>query len=1036
MKFIQDYTQEEELKFYKTIIKALPQSMILLDKDKNIIGIFNLSLKILAGKSVDDILGTNILMYANDPTSPFHQACSMLNDAFESVSTTGVPVKYHFKILDNYLESTISKLSDGQILNEIRDITDIVIKRNQIETKEYGKLENTAESWLLQQKYESLYNQMTTIVNTLPVGVEIYSPDGKMQFLNDTDFKIFGIPKETFDISGVNINGNPNLPDKVKKVVMEGGDIRCSFPYSFETVKDSSYYTTAQDGNIHIECIGRPITDARGQLENYLFIVQNVTETVRATRQLEEKKQLQDNILNSIPACIQIKDIEDNSRYVFCNDESQRLFGISVDKTIHDVMEAKRVSRIEKTDKEVFATGNPYNGLEHIELKDGRSFDTLVRKSVIFDSGKRMLLTVRWDQSLQNDLKRRTKMLDLSMEIMNAHTWFYEPDKDQFSFGEGSNNLIINPVLHDSLKKFISFVHPDDRKLFLDSFRHAITHENEKWNVEYRADLNNNGTYNWWQTQGLVETTQRDEGPYTFMFGMTISIDKHKQNELTMMRENEKKLNGLIQQNELILNNTYSGLVYITTDYIVQWENVANCSASLTYEAYKKGSHCYESYGLTSPCEDCVMQQAILSRQTEQMQNTFENGHTLEIFCTPVFKEDGTADGIVIRMDDVTERENMIQELKHAKTLAEQSDKLKSAFLANMSHEIRTPLNAIVGFSDLLMETTEPEEKAEYIKIININNELLLKLISDILDLSKIESGTVELKYDKFDISTYFEDLVISMKQRITNSYVRLLSHNPYPDCKVNLDRNRVTQIITNYVTNAIKYTPKGFIEMGYEVVENGIRLYVRDSGIGIPDEKKNKLFQRFEKLDEFAQGTGLGLSICKAIAEAMGGNVGFESTFGQGSLFWAFLPCETEIHQEKQLQTEKKAVPVSNKSSISNERKTILIAEDIESNYLLVSTILKKDYDLIRAKNGQEAMDIIKSQPIDLLLIDMKMPIMNGLIATEKIRQFNTKLPIIALTAHAFDADRQAALTAGCNEYLMKPIDKTKLFDILQEFL
>jgi signal transduction histidine kinase len=212
-----------------------------------------------------------------------------------------------------------------------------------------------------------------------------------------------------------------------------------------------------------------------------------------------------------------------------------------------------------------------------------------------------------------------------------------------------------------------------------------------------------------------------------------------------------------------------------------------------------------------------------------------------------------------------------------------------------MSHEIRTPLNAIVGFSDLLMVTDDDEEKEEYVQIINANNELLLKLINDILDLSKIEAGSVELKYEEFDLTVYFNELTAVMQQRVTNPQVRLVAMNPYETCIVRLDKNRLAQILMNFVTNAIKYTVKGIIEMGYEKIDGNIRLYVRDTGIGIPEDKKDKVFHRFEKLDEFAQGTGLGLSICKAIVEACGGEIGFESEYEKGSFFWAVLPCRFE---------------------------------------------------------------------------------------------------------------------------------------------
>lgn len=502
--------------------------------------------------------------------------------------------------------------------------------------------------------------------------------------------------------------------------------------------------------------------------------------------------------------------------------------------------------------------------------------------------------------------------------------------------------------------------------------------------------------------------------------------------------ESEQKMTELLHHNELVLNNTNSGLAYITNDYIVQWENISLCSKSLSYEAYKKGEACYKTaHNRSTPCENCVMQRARKSGQVETIQFLF-NEHTIEVFATPVYNDFGDIEGVVIRLDDVTERQQMIGELEKARKQAEQSDKLKSAFLANMSHEIRTPLNAIVGFSDLLMITDDPDEKEEYSKIINTNNELLLKLINDILDLSKIEAGSVELKYEVFDLAVYFEELATSMQWRITNPKVRLNSVNPYTTCMVKLDKKRLTQILTNYVTNAIKYTPEGTIEMGYEEVEGGIRIYVRDTGIGIPEDKKDKVFFRFEKLDEFAQGTGLGLSICKAIVDACEGSLGFESEYGKGSFFWAVLPCIDEIEDDESAvsrQSNGRKIRKKAAVAVKEEQKTILVAEDIPSNFSLVSSLLKNRCKLLHADNGQKAVEIVKTQPVDLVLMDMKMPIMDGRTATAEIRKFNTRIPIIALTAHAFETDRVAALEVGCDDYLVKPINGAKLMQALKEY-
>ena len=771
-----------------------------------------------------------------------------------------------------------------------------------------------------------------------------------------------------------------------------------------------------------------------GQVLKYVGTRKNNTD-------IHKKKQLLDKILNNIPLSIHIKDVEDNFRYIFCNEESKRMFGTSEDTTTYDVMDEEQVARIQKTDLEVFNTGSPYLGLERVNLKDGRSYDTIVRKSVIEDDGKRLLLNTRWDQSLQNELKRRAQILSITLGAMNAFTWFFEPDKNRISFGEGFNEVTKKASEICSVEKFLSCVHPDDKQKFHDSLQAVVEQDNGIWELEYQLDLNGDGVYQWWQTRGMLETSTLNDAPYKYMFGMTICIDAHKQAELTLLK-NKEELKKLVTLNELVLNNTNSGLAYITRDYRVQWENVSSCSKSLSFEAYKQGELCYKSaHNRTSLCEECILSRAFQSRQTELIKFKLDNAHVVEVYGTPVFLEDGTADGIVIRVDDVTEREEMIKELQIAKMHAEQSDKLKSAFLANMSHEIRTPLNAIVGFSGLMMYASD-EEKEDYMQIINNNNEMLLKLISDILDLSKLEAGSVELKYEEFDLTDYFNSMFASMKQRATNPKIQIVAVNPYQHCLVTLDRNRVAQIITNYVTNAIKYTTEGTIEMGYEYREEGIYFYVKDSGIGIPDEKKNKVFHRFEKLDEFAQGTGLGLSICKAIAEAMGGNVGFESEYGKGSLFWALLPCEVEIpseitqqRTERVTSSDKKDIVAGTSSSNTPGRKTILVAEDIQSNYQLVSALLRKRFNLVHAANGQEAIEILHKRHIDLLLMDMKMPVMDGLTATAEIRKFNAELPIIALTAHVFENDRLTAMDAGCNEYLVKPIDRAKLMAVLKKY-
>ena len=366
-----------------------------------------------------------------------------------------------------------------------------------------------------------------------------------------------------------------------------------------------------------------------------------------------------------------------------------------------------------------------------------------------------------------------------------------------------------------------------------------------------------------------------------------------------------------------------------------------------------------------------------------------------------------------------------------AREKAEESDMLKSAFLANMSHEIRTPLNAIVGFSSLLAETGDLEERREFMHLVEENNDLLLKLISDILDLSKIEAGTFEFSYGVVDVNQMCEEAVQTLALKLDGRPIDLRFSCHEPRRIIRGDKNRLMQIITNFINNALKFTQKGYISLDYEVIGDQIRFRVEDTGSGIAPEKQAAVFERFVKLDSFAQGTGLGLSICKSIVEQMGGQIGLESEVGRGSRFWFSVPVGELPQTEPELpESELPAMPAAGK------RHVVLVAEDTESSYLLVLLMLRKEFEVVHACDGIEAVRLFDEKRPDAVLMDIQMPGMDGLEATRQIRLRNTSVPVIAVTAFAYDQDRQRALDAGCTDYLAKPLTGDKLLQKLRRLL
>ena len=378
---------------------------------------------------------------------------------------------------------------------------------------------------------------------------------------------------------------------------------------------------------------------------------------------------------------------------------------------------------------------------------------------------------------------------------------------------------------------------------------------------------------------------------------------------------------------------------------------------------------------------------------------------------------------------DITKDKQMEQELINAKENAEQSDKLKSAFIANMSHEIRTPLNAIVGFSRIIAETQDSEERRSFYSIVESNNARLLGLINEILDLSKIESGIMAFDCEPIRLYEFCNELVQTLSMRCAKD-VQLIFDKSDPELIIECDKNRLSQVFNNLIGNATKFTKHGNIRFGYSQKANHIEFYVKDTGSGIMADKIDKVFERFVKADNFTQGTGLGLPICKSILDKLGGKISVSSKFGIGTCFTFTLPNSSIVESV----TNRDPSPMQHETAC--KPATILVAEDTDSNYILLEAMIGKTYTLIRAKNGMEAVSMFKELHPDLILMDIKMPVMNGLDSTAVIRTISANVPIIAQSAFAFDEDRENAIKSGCNEFLAKPFNKKQILEMIGKYL
>lgn len=386
--------------------------------------------------------------------------------------------------------------------------------------------------------------------------------------------------------------------------------------------------------------------------------------------------------------------------------------------------------------------------------------------------------------------------------------------------------------------------------------------------------------------------------------------------------------------------------------------------------------------------------------------------------------------------------------VQHAKIRAEEADILKSNFLANMSHEIRTPMNGILGFAQLLKNEESPDKRERYIDIIYHNGMMLVNLIDDIIDLSKIDAGQLtvnpadcNLDNLMFEVYTFFNE--IKFKQEKEHINIRLLNLNDDESNVLYTDSQRLRQVLVNLIGNALKFTERGSVEFGYIINEekSNIEFFVRDTGIGIPKDKQDIIFDRFRQVQEGSTrkygGTGIGLYITKHIVELLGGNIWFESEVEEGTTFHFTLP-----YHESRSVNDGSVIFRAKNPEYNWEGKTLLIAEDIETNFKYLATILADTRaKIVWARNGQEAIDAFRNGTgVDLILMDIQMPVIDGYEATIRIRELNPEIPIIAQTAYALPHDNLKCFEVGCNDYISKPINsfllKQKINDLLNVYV
>ena len=794
---------------------------------------------------------------------------------------------------------------------------------------------------------------------------------------------------------------------------------------------------TSDGREIHVEFVSNVY------LENKMKVIQcnirNITTRRQSDIALRKSESHLRTLIKTIPDLIWLKDT--NGVFLSCNPMFERFFGAGemdiIGKTDYDYVDRELADFFRRNDKKAMEAGKPTTNEEWVTFADDghRAFLETI-KSPIYDSDGTVLGVL----GIGRDITERM----LAAQVLQASEKRFRAIFDQAPIAISLIDLKGHPIISnlrlskmlgyssDELSKmmFTDFTYPEDIDKDLNQFAELIAGKISWYNMEKRY-IHKNGDILW---GNLFVTTLNDhKGLPQEVIGMVEDITE------------QKMIHSEISLQANLLNNV--GQAVIATDLagvVIYW----NSAAEKIY-GWSPAEAIGQNIAMLTPAMQSG-EQAIEIMKKLSTGKTWsgefdvkrKNGSIFPAFVTdtPIVDSSGKLAGIIGISSDITDRKKAEMELISAKERAEESDRLKTAFLHNISHEIRTPMNAIVGFSAFLNEPDlTPDKRKDFTDIIIQSSDQLLAIIDDIIRIASIESGQEKIQESEIDVNLVCKLINEQFTPKTIDRNVKLSLNTDLPDddAVISTDATKLTQILINLIGNAFKFTQNGYINFGYSVKGKQLEFYVEDSGIGIALDMQEKIFNRFRQVETTDTrnigGSGLGLSISKAYVKMLGGSIWVTSELGKGSVFYFTIPFKN---------TNPKKLPdkLSNKSIDLGlySNKTLLIAEDNDLNFMLLNEMLAgSGINIIRAVNGVEAVNLCRSNPdIDLVLMDIKMPELDGYAATAQIKEFNPGLPIIAQTAYSTEVNKIKALECGCSDFICKPINKKMLFTKIKEQL
>ncbi len=899
----------------------------------------------------------------------------------------------------------------SSLIGSIQDITDRKLVENELQEHKDNLL--------------SIYNSVSEAIYVIDQnGIFIDVNRGAEKMYQYSREELIGKNPESVSAPGLN---DFNEVNRIMRSVIENG-----IPISFE------FWAVRKNG----EVFPKEVVINRGKrLGNDVLIVtaRDITNRKNNENTIKKSQEKLNNIFNLANSGIILADLDGN--FLEFNDWWLKMTGYSREEFSN--VKNFGVTHPDDIEKSKMWLNKIYSGeIEKYQLvkryvrKDKSIFWGESSVSAIKDKNNQITSTI----GIVTDITERKLAEELLRESEEKYRGLVEnsPDgiviyvNDKIAYVNGEALRIIKVQNQEEIigKSVLDFVHPDSLESVIQRMKEVIMDPHASHIVEEKLK----------SFTGEIVYAELKAIPTVFEHQNAVQVIIHDITERKRTQDKIKQLSQAVEQSPvaIVITNTLGNIEYVNTKFI-------ETTGYSIDEIIGKNPRILKS-GHTSINEYIQLWQTINSGNEwfGEFHNKKKDGtlYWESASISPILNEKGIITHFIAIKEDITERKIIEKQLIEAKEKAEESDRLKLAFLANMSHEIRTPMNGILGFTELLkQQNLSSDVQQEYINIIEKSGKRMLNIINDIINISKVESGQIEITQSETNINEQIEYLQTFFKPEAIqkNITINLTKELSPQDTFVITDREKLYAILTNLIKNAIKFTNEGSIDFGCEKKGDYLEFFVKDTGLGISDSQKNIIFERFRQANDTIsrthEGSGLGLAISKAYVEKQGGKIWVESKEGIGSTFYFTIPYHSKNELKEKIVVKKQIPDVKEENNVKNLK--VLIVEDDAISKLLI-TIAVKPYsrEILKVSTGFEAVETCRNNPdIDLVMMDINMPKMDGYEATKQIRKFNKDIVIIAQTANGMQSDHDKAIAEGCSDYISKPINISSLSELIQKY-